>query len=428
MRASASIRTTRPRSTTPAGRGSSTWPSDPRVVAIGETGLDYDRVFSPIPDQLANLRRNLRARAEHGKPAILHCRSAAGRRDAQDALARTRDGSAGDGRPAGPAADRSIRSPARSTTPRRCSSSGAVLSFSGLVFRAGEEASAEVAAAACPHDRLLVETDSPFLAPPGAPRRRGTSPNGSASPPPGSPSAGRVATARRSATTLWRRTTAPSTRGRHESKGPAAVAKQFAERGSLMAMHALMRRSILAGLAAIVVAACGTTPTSPSPTASPVSPSSAPSAATSPSAALRPPRPPRPPTPPRRPRPRRAARRGIRQRGGGLRGQAPDRAAALRPPHRRRDQHRGRQGFRDLRVRRSVDRQPGRDPDRRPHGDQTAIHPGRERPPDRDAGRARGPGAIRSHVAPERRGQPTYDGDLEFHPDLRRSRTSSTTT
>ena len=30
-----------------------------RVVAIGETGLDYDRVFSPIPDQLANLRRGL---------------------------------------------------------------------------------------------------------------------------------------------------------------------------------------------------------------------------------------------------------------------------------------------------------------------------------------------------------------------------------
>ncbi len=48
---------------------------------------------------------------------------------------------------------------------------GAVLSFSGLVFRRGEEASAEVAASA-PLDRVLVETDSPFLAPPGAPRSR----------------------------------------------------------------------------------------------------------------------------------------------------------------------------------------------------------------------------------------------------------------
>src|SRR4249919_1747588 len=59
---------------------------DERVVAIGETGLDYDRVFSPIPDQLTNLRRNLALALETGKPAILHCRSAAGRRGAQDAL------------------------------------------------------------------------------------------------------------------------------------------------------------------------------------------------------------------------------------------------------------------------------------------------------------------------------------------------------
>ena len=58
--------------------------ADPRVVAIGETGLDYDRVFSPIPDQHANLRRNLALARELGKPAILHVRSAAGRRDAQE--------------------------------------------------------------------------------------------------------------------------------------------------------------------------------------------------------------------------------------------------------------------------------------------------------------------------------------------------------
>jgi TatD DNase family protein len=39
------------------------------------------------------------------------------------------------------------------------------------VFRTGEEASAE-AVRLVPPGRLLVETDSPFLAPPGAPRRR----------------------------------------------------------------------------------------------------------------------------------------------------------------------------------------------------------------------------------------------------------------
>ena len=60
--------------------------SDPAVVAVGETGLDYDRRYSPIEDQLRNLRRNLALAIAIGKPAILHCRSAAGRRDAQDAL------------------------------------------------------------------------------------------------------------------------------------------------------------------------------------------------------------------------------------------------------------------------------------------------------------------------------------------------------
>ena len=55
--------------------------SDESVVAIGETGLDFDRVFSPIPDQLTNLRRNLALALDTGKPAILHCRSSAGRRD-----------------------------------------------------------------------------------------------------------------------------------------------------------------------------------------------------------------------------------------------------------------------------------------------------------------------------------------------------------
>jgi TatD DNase family protein len=48
---------------------------------------------------------------------------------------------------------------------------GLAISFSGLVFRRGEEASAEVARLT-PADRLLVETDSPYLSPPGAPKRR----------------------------------------------------------------------------------------------------------------------------------------------------------------------------------------------------------------------------------------------------------------
>src|SRR5204862_2122186 len=48
---------------------------------------------------------------------------------------------------------------------------GLAVSFSGLVFRRGEEDSA-VAVGLVPDDRLLIETDSPFLAPSGAPRSR----------------------------------------------------------------------------------------------------------------------------------------------------------------------------------------------------------------------------------------------------------------
>jgi TatD DNase family protein len=133
---------------------------DRRVVAIGETGLDYDRVFSPIPAQLTNLRRNLALARETDRPVILHCRSAAGRRDAQDVLlAEVR-------------AVPGIRPVIHSFSgPIEYAEAmlelGAVISFSGLVFRTGEEASSEVARVV-PGDRLLVETDSPFLTPRGA--------------------------------------------------------------------------------------------------------------------------------------------------------------------------------------------------------------------------------------------------------------------
>ena len=152
------------------------WARDPRVVAIGETGLDSDRMFSPWDDQLANLRRNLALATATGKPAILHCRSKGGERDAQDALvAELRragfDGPAArdafGGRPA--AVIHSFSGPVDYA--REVVAMGLAVSFSGLVFRRGEEASAE-AVALVPADRLLVETDSPFLSPPGAPRGR----------------------------------------------------------------------------------------------------------------------------------------------------------------------------------------------------------------------------------------------------------------
>ena len=67
-----------------AGADDATWDAiveladRPEVVAIGETGLDYDRGFSPRDAQLVNLRRHLLLGRALGKPAILHCRSRAG--------------------------------------------------------------------------------------------------------------------------------------------------------------------------------------------------------------------------------------------------------------------------------------------------------------------------------------------------------------
>jgi TatD DNase family protein len=139
---------------------------DARVVAIGETGLDYDRVFSPILAQLANLRRNLALAVETGKPVILHCRSRAGEREAQDALLAALR-AFGSERPR--VIVHSFSGPVDYAAAML--ELGAVISISGLAFRSGEEATADVVRLA-PLDRLLVETDSPFLSPPGAPRGR----------------------------------------------------------------------------------------------------------------------------------------------------------------------------------------------------------------------------------------------------------------
>jgi TatD DNase family protein len=139
---------------------------DDHVVAIGETGLDYDRMFSPILAQLANLRRNLALALETGKPAILHCRSSTGEREAQDALL-SEIRRFGHEPPA-------VVIHSFSGPPDYAESMlelGAAISFSGLVFREGERDSAFVARTT-PDDRILIETDSPFLSAPGAPRGR----------------------------------------------------------------------------------------------------------------------------------------------------------------------------------------------------------------------------------------------------------------
>jgi len=150
--------------------------ADPTVAAIGETGLDFDRMWSPADAQLVNLRRNLALALATGKPAILHCRSKVGERDAQDALlAEMR--AAGFGGKAGrdafgsrpPAILHSVSGPVDYV--EAALELGCAVSVSGLAFRKGEEATAQ-AVRLVPAERLLVETDAPYLSPPGAPRRR----------------------------------------------------------------------------------------------------------------------------------------------------------------------------------------------------------------------------------------------------------------
>ena len=150
---------------------------DPRVAAIGETGLDYDRVFSPIPDQLTNLRRNLALALATGKPAILHCRS---RERSTRRPGRPARGARG-GRGGGCSMADRVRRPAARDHPlvfgpgrlrrrghrARVSPSASPGSCSGPARRRRPRSPRW-----CPADRVLVETDSPFLAPPGAPRSR----------------------------------------------------------------------------------------------------------------------------------------------------------------------------------------------------------------------------------------------------------------
>jgi TatD DNase family protein len=144
---------------------------EPEVVAIGETGLDYDRAFSSRSDQLVNLRRHLDLARQQGKPLILHCRSKPGQRDAQDDLIHElREAAVGEAawqarfgdRP--PGVLHSFSGPVDYA--EAALGMGLAIAFGGLVFRAGEEASADVARLV-PRDRLLMETDAPYLKPRG---------------------------------------------------------------------------------------------------------------------------------------------------------------------------------------------------------------------------------------------------------------------
>lgn len=126
----------------------------PKVVAIGETGLDYYRLPREAVDwQRERFRVHIRAAREAGKPLIIHTRSAA-----EDTLAIMREEQAGE---AGGVMHCFTES---WEVARQALDLGFYISFSGIVTFKSAADLREVAKQV-PLDRLLVETDSPYLAP-----------------------------------------------------------------------------------------------------------------------------------------------------------------------------------------------------------------------------------------------------------------------
>lgn len=126
---------------------------NPRVVAVGETGLDYFYKNSPPVQQQALLRRFIRLSARLGKPLSLHIRDA--HADAQR-IVREEGGT-----PAGGVIHCFTGGPDEA---RSWLELGFHISFSGIVtFKSA--AAIQAAAKLVPADRLLLETDCPYLAP-----------------------------------------------------------------------------------------------------------------------------------------------------------------------------------------------------------------------------------------------------------------------
>jgi TatD DNase family protein len=132
---------------------SETLARDPRVVGVGETGLDFHYDLSPRDVQEASFRRSLRIARAAGKPVVIHLR------EADDAAARV----LGEvGLPAEGGVVHCFTGDAASA--RRWLDLGLYISVAGIAtFKTA--APIREAIRLVPRDRLLVETDSPFLAP-----------------------------------------------------------------------------------------------------------------------------------------------------------------------------------------------------------------------------------------------------------------------
>jgi TatD DNase family protein len=125
----------------------------PRIVAIGETGLDYYRLKGDLEWQRERFRTHIRAARECGKPLIIHTREAA-----EDTLRIMREEGAGEAGGVMHCFTESME------VAKAAMDLGFYISFSGIVtFKNAKTIKA--VATQVPLDRLLVETDSPYLAP-----------------------------------------------------------------------------------------------------------------------------------------------------------------------------------------------------------------------------------------------------------------------
>jgi len=124
---------------------------DPRVLAVGETGLDFFRMRSSKQEQERAFRLHMAWSLDSGKPLVVHVRDAW-----PEILQLLDEGSA----------EHVVMHCFSGTAElaRECASRGYFMSFAGNVTYPKNEHLRQAAAAA-PIDRLLVETDSPFLSP-----------------------------------------------------------------------------------------------------------------------------------------------------------------------------------------------------------------------------------------------------------------------
>lgn len=126
----------------------------PKVIGIGESGLDYFYDKAPRPMQAESFRRHIAAARVSGLPLVIHSR------DADDDMAAILEEEAGQG--AFPFLLHCFSSGAELA--RLAVRLGGYVSFSGMLTFPKSDAIRAVAAET-PADRLLVETDSPYLAP-----------------------------------------------------------------------------------------------------------------------------------------------------------------------------------------------------------------------------------------------------------------------